>query len=44
MMHKKENENLKRKIERLKEIQNLDGTNAGIPTSQTLINKKENNS
>lgn len=38
---KKENENLKREIERLKGIQNLDGTNAGIPTSQTPINKKK---
>lgn len=36
-----ENEKLKKELERLKAIQNLDGTNAGIPTSQTPINKKK---
>ena len=38
---KSENENLKKEIERLNAIQNNDGTNSGIPTSQTPINKKK---
>lgn len=38
---KTENEKLKKELERLKSIQSLDGTNAGIPTSQTPINKKK---
>lgn len=37
----KENEDLKKELERYKAIQNLDGSNAGIPTSQTPINKKK---
>ena len=32
---------LKKELERLKLIQNNDGTNSGIPTSQTPINKKK---
>ena len=30
-----------KEIQRLKSLLNLDGTNAGIPTSQTPINKKK---
>lgn len=41
MMLKKENEALKREIERLKARENLDGTTAGIPTSKTPIGKKK---
>ena len=36
-----ENAILKKELERLKLIQNNDGTNSGIPTSQTPINKKK---
>lgn len=36
-----ENEKLKKELNRLKSIQNNDGTNSGIPTSQTPINKKK---
>lgn len=36
-----ENQELKKELERLKAIQNNDGTNSGIPTSQTPINKKK---
>ena len=35
------NDNLQKEIERLKAKENLDGTNAGIPTSQTPIGKKK---
>lgn len=35
------NKELQKEIERLKGIQNLDGTNAGIPTSKTPIGKKK---
>ena len=35
------NEELKKEVERLKVIQNNDGTTSGIPTSQTPINKKK---
>ena len=33
--------NLRKEIERLNSINNNDGTNSGIPTSQTPINKKK---
>lgn len=36
-----ENANLKKELERLKALTNNDGTNSGIPTSQTPINKKK---
>ena len=32
---------LRKELERLRAIQNNDGTNSGIPTSQTPINKKK---
>lgn len=35
------NKELQKEVERLKGIQNLDGTNAGIPTSKTPIGKKK---
>lgn len=35
------NKELQKEIERLKGIQNLDGTNAGIPTSKTPIGRKK---
>lgn len=38
---KDENVNLKKELERLKIVQNNDGTNSGIPTSRTPINKKK---
>lgn len=37
----KDYEKLKKENKRLKVIQNNDGYNSGIPTSQTLINKKK---
>lgn len=37
----KANEELRREIERLKARENNDGTNSGIPTSQTPISKKK---
>lgn len=33
-----------KEIARLKALLNINGSNAGIPTSQTPINKKKNNS
>ena len=38
---KDENQKLQREIERLKSLSNTDGTNSGIPTSQTPIGKKK---
>lgn len=38
---KEENKKLQREIERLKSHENIDGTNAGIPTSMTPIGKKK---
>lgn len=37
----KENEELRREVEHLRALLNADGTNSGIPTSQTPINKKK---
>ena len=38
---KADNNDLRKELEKLKIIQNIDGTNSGIPTSQTPINKKK---
>ena len=38
---KQENDELQKELERLKARENNDGTNSGIPTSMTPINKKK---